>query len=79
MKKSEGSAKFRITALILILILTSAGCSAKQITVEKPSPAKNQITASSKTFEMGFLPIPKQPITTEGWLEAWELLEKNSV
>lgn len=31
-----------------------------------------------RSFEMGFVPIPTQPVTTQAWLDAWTLFGSNS-
>lgn len=36
------------------------------------------LAITSRSFEMGFLPIPRQPLTTEAWLKAWKILGKNA-
>ena len=36
------------------------------------------LAISSRSFEMGFLPIPSQPLTTEAWLKTWKILGKSA-
>ena len=42
------------------------------------TPTTISTTTTSRTFKMGFVPIPVQPLTTETWLSLWDLLEDNS-
>lgn len=45
----------------------------------KTSPfTNNPEGGSSRTFQMGFAPIPRQHLTAQAWLDAFDLLKKNA-
>ena len=67
----KGIIAFFLVGLILIL----AGCGQPSVPPDsQPAP----LQSSQRSFEMGFVPVPKQPLSTENWLDAFSVLKANS-
>jgi hypothetical protein len=62
-----------VIAVILISFILILIGSNKNKSENPPVQLEN-----SRGFFMGFVPIPKQPITTDAWLETFELLKTNA-
>jgi len=59
----------------LLAILIFSGC--PQPPEPPPTGEALELPISERSFELGFMAIPKQPITTDAWFNAFELLRDN--
>ncbi len=62
-----------VFAVLFIVIIS--GCGKSQPLLSNPSTAA---PLGSRSFDMGFLPLPPQPLNTEHWLETFDLLKENA-
>lgn len=63
----------KVVYLILACLMTACATDNS----EEPSEV-SQLPLNSRTFDMGTAAIPRQPLTTEGWIDAFDALGVNS-
>src|SRR3989344_4056385 len=72
-----------ILGLVFVILIIIGILSPKE--TQPTPPPENETnetpgieTGEMRTFEMGFVPIPAQPLTTEAWLSAFTLFGDNA-
>ncbi|MFH1170324.1 MAG: hypothetical protein V1704_02095 [Candidatus Vogelbacteria bacterium] len=74
--------KFIFGLIIIVLLVIVIGVISEKNKVETPllpSPVPNPaLSVTSRSFQMGFVPITAQPLSTENWLAAFDLFKNNA-
>lgn len=70
--------KFIFGLIVVILIAIVIGVISEKDKVVKPKPLPPPPSLTSRPFQMGFVPIPAQPLSTEHWLAAFDLFKTNA-
>ena len=69
--------KFIWGLVIIVLLVIIVGVISEKDKVGGPEPPSTPPppSSTSRTFQMGFVPIPAQPLSTENWLAAFDLFK----